>query len=107
MKVQAVSAIARDRQQSRDPAKNYLNAQAEPAVTWPDQVWAMDITSIPMVRGFVYLAAVVDRYSRRVLTRGVSFTMETAFCWTLSMGRCNAEARRRSSTPTRAASSAA
>jgi putative transposase len=37
------------------------------AVTRPDQVWAMDITDIPMARSFVYLAAVVDRFSRRVL----------------------------------------
>jgi putative transposase len=39
------------------------------AVTRPDQVWAMDITYIPMARGFVYLAAVVDWFSRRVLER--------------------------------------
>ena len=35
------------------------------AVTRPNQVWAMDITYIPMARGFVFLAAVVDWYSRR------------------------------------------
>jgi transposase InsO family protein len=35
------------------------------AVTRPNQVWAMDITYIPMARGFVYLAAVVDWFSRR------------------------------------------
>ena len=38
------------------------------AVTRPNQVWAMDITYIPMARGFVYLAAVVDWFSRRVLS---------------------------------------
>jgi hypothetical protein len=37
------------------------------AVTRPNQVWAMDITYIPMKRGFVYLAVVVDWFSRRVL----------------------------------------
>ena len=36
-------------------------------VTRPDQAWAMDITYIPMARGFVYLAAVVDWFSRRIL----------------------------------------
>ena len=46
----------------------------------PDQVWAMDITYIPMARGFVYLAAVVDVFSRRVLAHSVSITMEAAFC---------------------------
>jgi putative transposase len=45
-----------------------------------DQVWAMDITYIPMARGFVYLAAVVDLFSRRVLAHRVSTTMEAAFC---------------------------
>jgi putative transposase len=45
-----------------------------------NQVWAMDITYIPMVRGFVYLAAVVDWASRRVLSWRVSITMEIAFC---------------------------
>ena len=46
----------------------------------PNQVWAMDITYIPMARGFVYLAAVVDWFSRRVLARRLSITMEAAFC---------------------------
>ena len=46
----------------------------------PNQVWAMDITYIPMARGFVYLAAVVDWCSRRVLSHRVSITMEAAFC---------------------------
>jgi len=46
----------------------------------PNQVWAMDITYIPMARGFVYLAAVIDWYSRRVLSWRVSITMGTDFC---------------------------
>jgi putative transposase len=48
----------------------------------PNQVWAMDITYIPMARGFVYLASVLDWFSRRVLA------------WRLSMrmGRAEAEA---------------
>ena len=46
----------------------------------PNQVWAMDITYVPMARGFVYLAAVVDWYSRRVLAWRLSITMEAAFC---------------------------
>ena len=50
------------------------------AVTRPDKVWAMDITYIPMARGFVYLAAVVDWFSRRVLAWRLSITMEAAFC---------------------------
>jgi putative transposase len=46
----------------------------------PNHVWAMDITYIPMARGFVYLAAVVDWFSRRVLAWRLSITMEAAFC---------------------------
>ena len=40
----------------------------------------MDITYIPMARGFVYLAVVLDWFSRRVLSWRVSITMEAAFC---------------------------
>jgi putative transposase len=43
----------------------------------PNQVWAMDITHSPMARGFVYLAAVVDWFSRRVLVWRLSITLET------------------------------
>ena len=50
------------------------------AITRPNQVWAMDITYIPMARGNVYLAAVIDWHSRKVLAHRVSITMETAFC---------------------------
>lgn len=46
----------------------------------PNQVWAMDITYIPMARGFVYLAAVVDWFSRKVLSWRLSITLETDFC---------------------------
>jgi putative transposase len=42
------------------------------SVTRPNQVWGMDITYIPMARGFVYLAAVVDWFSRKVLARKLS-----------------------------------
>ena len=49
-------------------------------VTCPNQVWAMDITYIPMARGFAYLAAVVDWFSRRVLAWRLSITLEAAFC---------------------------
>ena len=50
------------------------------SVDRPDQVWAMDISYIPMARGFVYLAAVIDWFSRRVLAWRVSITMEVDFC---------------------------
>jgi putative transposase len=50
------------------------------AVTRPNQVWAMDITYVPMARGFVYLAAVIDWYSRRVLAWRLSITLSADFC---------------------------
>jgi putative transposase len=50
------------------------------SITRPNQVWAMDITYVPMARGFVYLAAVIDWFARRVLAWSLSITMETAFC---------------------------
>jgi putative transposase len=46
----------------------------------PNQVWAMDLTYIPMARGFVYLVAVLDWYSRKVLSWRVSITMDVHFC---------------------------
>jgi putative transposase len=50
------------------------------AITAPNQVWAMDITYIPMRRGFVYLAAVLDWATRRVLAWRLSNTMTVDFC---------------------------
>ncbi len=49
-------------------------------VTEPNQVWAMDITYVPMARGFVYLAAVVDWFSRKVLAWRLSISMDASFC---------------------------
>ncbi|PHP19826.1 IS3 family transposase [Sphingobium sp. IP1] len=46
----------------------------------PNQVWATDISYIPMARGFVYLVAIVDWFSRKVLAWRVSITMEADFC---------------------------
>jgi putative transposase len=50
------------------------------AIDRPNQVWAMDITYVPMARGFVYLAVVMDWFSRRVLCWRLSITMEASFC---------------------------
>ncbi|HME56944.1 MAG TPA: IS3 family transposase [Terracidiphilus sp.] len=50
------------------------------AIERPNQVWAMDITYIPMAKGFVYLAAVVEWFSRRVLAWRLSITMDVDFC---------------------------
>jgi len=49
-------------------------------ITRANQVWAADITYIPMRRGFVYLFAAIDLYSRRVLSFRLSNTLTTDFC---------------------------
>jgi putative transposase len=46
----------------------------------PDHVWSTDITYIPMPKGFMYLTAVIDWYSRYVLSWRISNTLDTAFC---------------------------
>jgi len=46
----------------------------------PDQVWAADITYVPMSRGFMYLVAIMDWHSRKVLSWRVSNSMDTDFC---------------------------
>lgn len=50
------------------------------AIDRANQVWAMDLTYIPMARGFVYLAAIIDWASRKVLAWDVSISMEADFC---------------------------
>jgi putative transposase len=82
MKRMGVEALYR-RPRTSKPApghKIYPYLLRNLAVTRPNQVWAMDITYIPMARGFVYLTAVVDWLSRRVLAWRLSITLEVAFC---------------------------
>jgi putative transposase len=50
------------------------------SITRPNQVWATDITYVPMARGFMYLAAIIDWYSRKVLSWRVSNTLDSRFC---------------------------
>ncbi len=82
MKRLAIEALYR-RPNTSKPApghKVYPSLLRGMAITRPNQVWAMDITYIPMAKGFVYLAAVIDWFSRRVLSWRLSITMEAAFC---------------------------
>ncbi|WP_188825379.1 IS3 family transposase [Brucella endophytica] len=82
MKKMGIEAIYR-RPNTSKPAsghKIYPYLLRKLAVTRPNQVWAMDLTYIPMARGFVYLCAVVDWFSRRVLSWRLSITMEADFC---------------------------
>ena len=52
----------------------------EIAITRPNQVWAADITYIPMARGFLYLVVIMDWYSRYVLSWRLSNTLDAGFC---------------------------
>src|SRR5680860_680747 len=82
MKRMGIEAIYR-RPNTSKPApghKIYPYLLRNLSVTRPNQVWAMDITYVPMARGFVYLAAVVDWYTRRVLAWRLSITLEVGFC---------------------------
>ena len=50
------------------------------AVDRPNRVWCADLTYLPMARGFLYLVAIMDWYSRKVLSWGLSTTQDTVFC---------------------------
>ena len=82
MRKMGIEAIYR-RPNTSKPApghKIYPYLLREMKIERPNQVWAMDITYIPMARGFVYLAAVIDWHTRRVLSWRVSISMEVDFC---------------------------
>ena len=68
-----------------------------------NHVWAMDICYIPLARGFVYLCAVVDGASRKILSHRVSISLDTVFCLDALEAALARPANPRSSTPTRAA----
>ena len=50
------------------------------AIERVDQVWSTDITYIRLARGFIYLVAIIDWFSRYVLAWEVSVTLDTSFC---------------------------
>ena len=82
MKRMGIAAIYRRPDTSKPAAghKIYPYLLRGLKVERPNQVWATDITYIPMARGFVYLTAVVDWFTRRVLSHRVSITLEADFC---------------------------
>lgn len=82
MRIMGLRAIYR-RPRTSKPAPGhriypYLLAGME--ITRPNQVWAADITYIPMARGFLYLVAIMDWYSRYVISWRLSNTLDTDFC---------------------------
>jgi len=82
MRIMGIKAIYR-RPRTSKPApghKIYPYLLGGMKITQPDQVWAADITYIPMARGFLYLVAIIDWYSRYVLSWRLSNTLDAGFC---------------------------
>jgi putative transposase len=82
MKKNGTEAIYR-RPNTSEPApdhKIYPYLLRKLSITRPNQVWPMDVTYIPMARGFVCLRAIVDWFSRSDLSWRLSITMEATFC---------------------------
>ena len=104
MRLMGIEAIYR-RKRTTIPQKGhkiYPYLLGNVAIERPNQAWAADITYLPMAKGFAYLVAILDLYSRKVLSFRVSNAMTSEFCVEALQGTT---ARPRSSTPTRAASS--
>ena len=81
MNIANIHAISRQRSTSdKHPShKIYPYLLRDLPITRPNQVWATDITYIPMKKGFVYLVAILDWFSRKVLALRLSINMETDF----------------------------
>lgn len=82
MKKMGIEAIYRKANTSRRnfAYKVYPNLLRNVTIDGPNQVWAMNITYLPMKRCFLYLAAVIDWHSRKILSFRLSNTMHTDFC---------------------------
>jgi putative transposase len=82
MKKMAIEALYRRPNTSKPTPghKIYPYLLRNLTVTRPNQAWATDITYIPMARGFVYLVAIVDWFSRKVLAWRLSITLSADFC---------------------------
>jgi putative transposase len=82
MRVMGIEAIYPKRHTSQPGPghKIYPYLLRNLAVTRPDQVWAADITYVPLAHGFMYLVAVMDWYSRYVLSWRLSNSLEGSFC---------------------------
>ena len=61
-------------------SKKYPHLLRDLEVTRPNQVWSTDITYIRMPGGFVYLTAVIDWYTRYILSWGLPSTLDSSFC---------------------------
>ena len=93
MRLMGLAAIYSRRRSRKSGRESYVYPYLlrDLAINAPDQVWAADITYIRIVRGFIYLVAVMDWYSRYVLAWALSNSLESDFCvgaldWALQTG---------------------
>ena len=63
-----------------DPSERFPCLVDLETIKAPDEVWATDITYIPLRKGFLYLVAIVDLYSRHILSWKLSNSLDTEFC---------------------------
>jgi putative transposase len=82
MNKMGISAVYRKRKTSAPHPEHqiYPYRLRNLTIERPNQVWATDLTYVPMKRGFVYLVAIIDWATRRVLAHRVSISMTTDFC---------------------------
>ena len=82
MRLMGIEAVGARRRTTRPAAghKIYPYLLRNLAITRPDQVWSSDITYVPLRHGFLYLVAVLDWYSRYVLSWRLSNTLTSSFC---------------------------
>ena len=82
MRLMGLRAIYRQPRTSQPAAGRWVYPYLlrDLTITRANQVWAADITYLPMARGFLYLVAIMDWHSRYVVAWGLSNTLETGFC---------------------------
>ncbi len=83
MRLMGISALYARKRRTSEPAEGhriYPYLLRDLTIERPNQVWAADICYIPMARGFLYLVAIMDWASRKVLSWRVSNTLDTHFC---------------------------
>ena len=82
MRIMGLRAIYRQPRTSQPAPERriYPYLLRDLTITRANQVWAADITYLPMARGFLYLVAIMDWHSRYVVAWGLSNTLETGFC---------------------------
>jgi len=83
MQLMGISSVYRRKKKTTIPNKQHFKYPyllRGLKINRPNQVWCVDITYIPMRKGFIYLVGIMDWYSRKILSWRISNTMDTSFC---------------------------